>query len=68
MKLYCCEIEPENIPDVVSIVRCKDCANGEQDINFHGDPCIRCYNSANGVSHKLHRLDWYCADGEQKKT
>lgn len=65
MELYCCEIEPENVPDLVEIVRCENCANGEQDINAYGKECIRCYNSANGVSYKLHRPDWYCADGER---
>ena len=22
---YCCEVEPEDVPDLVAVVRCKDC-------------------------------------------
>ena len=22
---YCCEVEPENMPDMVAVIRCKDC-------------------------------------------
>lgn len=25
MPKYCCEVEPENMPDLVAVVRCKDC-------------------------------------------
>lgn len=24
---YCCEVEPKNMPDMVAVVRCKDCVH-----------------------------------------
>ena len=51
---------------LVNVVRCKNCMMGEEDTNFYGDPCVRCYNSANGVAHVWHKPDWFCADGKIK--
>ena len=56
---YCCEVEPENVPDLVAVIRCKDCDNKE------------CWGRAGdvvcGIDGTPHRPDWYCADGERRQ-
>ena len=52
---YCCEVEPENMPDFVAVVRCKDC-------EYRNNP-LACRMESEG----MHTTDdWYCADGKQK--
>lgn len=52
---YCCEVEPENMPDFVAVVRCKNC-------KYRNNP-LACRMESEG----MHTTDdWYCADGEQK--
>ena len=61
MEKYCCEIEPENVPDLVAVVRCKDCKHKEKDgisEGFH-------YCDLNGVQVTD---DWFCADGKRNET
>lgn len=61
MEKYCCEIEPENVPDLVAVVRCKDCKHKEKDgisEGFH-------YCDLNGLQVTD---DWFCADGKRNET
>lgn len=52
---YCCEVEPENMPDFVAVVRCKDCKHYKDG---------RCFFTMRRYG--LHD-DWFCADGERKE-
>ena len=56
---YCSEVEPENMPDMVAVVRCKDCEYGED-----WGALIAC-GKARGFG-LTHDKDWFCADGERK--
>ena len=48
------------------LVTCKNCRIGEMETNFYGEPCVVCYNPANGVAHVWHKPDWFCADGKRR--
>ena len=57
----CSEVEPENAPELVAIVRCKDCRHW--DIG-HTEECD---NSDSVCFHNgWCKPDWFCADGEAK--
>ena len=56
---YCCEVEPENVPDLVAVTRCKNCINKEC---FGRDGKIVC-----DLDGSLHDPDWFCADCERKE-
>ena len=55
MEQYCCEVEPENVPELVAVIRCKDCKHykdrtGQCDLyHVHG-----------------YAETWFCADGERR--
>lgn len=54
---YCCEVEPENVPDLVAVTRCKDCKH-------HGsEDCPLFTDAVEFITDD----DWFCADGEPKK-
>lgn len=53
---YCCEVEPENVPDLVAVTRCKNCKKR------HTEDCIKEMIGDVNVTD-----DWFCADGEPKK-
>ena len=50
---YCCEVEPEIMPDFVAVVRCKDC-------RFDSKCKDRPLKALNDP-------DWYCAGGVRKE-
>ena len=59
---YCCEVEPENVPDLVAVVRCKDCKHWDR------DDTEECDNSDSVCFHNgWCEPDWFCADGEEKE-
>lgn len=51
--------------DIVPVVRCRDCVFGTPDINRRGEPHILC---AVGSEFMLHEIEWFCADGERRKS
>lgn len=55
MPKYCCEVEPENVPDLVAVVRCKDCKHYDSETQS-------CLDGLDGIF----QPDWFCADGERK--
>lgn len=54
---YCCEVEPENVPDLVAVVRCKGCKH------HGGEDCPLFTDAVEFVTDD----DWFCADGEEKE-
>ena len=60
----------DNAPTVEhpQIVRCKDCKHGSlyctEDVC--GATLIECNHPDLGDTVAIHKLDWYCADGERK--
>lgn len=57
---YCCEVEPENIPDLVEVVRCEKCRWGrELPFPLNTGETIECGG-------RYHEGNWYCADGVSK--
>ena len=64
---YCCEVEPENVPDLVAVVRCKDCNYCEAcDDEETAEPLI--FDGL--IWCELHEFfrkpDYYCGDAERK--
>lgn len=62
---YCCEVEPDNVPDLVAVVRCKDCKsrNGSECQN---DDLLRQIHDC-GCGATFHTEDdWFCPYGERK--
>ena len=55
MPKYCCEVEPENVPDLVAVVRCKECKHYDSETQS-------CLDGLDGIF----QPDWFCADGERK--
>ena len=50
-------------PNVVEVVRCKDCIRGELETEGAAKGYINCPYQGYG---ELHPQDWYCADGIRK--
>ena len=53
---YCCEVEPENVPDLVAVVRCNECV--------HWDELTQACDEIDGIF----LPDWFCADGVRKEV
>ena len=73
---YCSEVEPENMPDVVAVVRCKDCKHRPYepdwleyengfDIEFP-DTCCPCQCCEDRFYSWFPTDEWFCANGERK--
>lgn len=58
MDKYCYEVEPVNVPDLVAIIRCKDCK-----LRYEIMCPLTKYNFPDDKGDM-----WFCADGEQKDT
>ena len=58
---YCCEVEPKNMPDMVVVVRCKDC-------KYHYDVIDERYeyHGCTNIHNEVPNGDWFCADGVRK--
>lgn len=63
---YCCEVEPEDVPDLVAVVRCKDCKHRPTQKKCFPDMVCPCQCSDSYYSW-VPPDDWYCADGERKE-
>lgn len=60
---YCCEVEPDNVPDLVAVVRCKDCRYSlPSSENFI--LCTAPYESQYPKAYKP--IDWFCKGGERQ--
>lgn len=54
-------------PEMVEVVRCKDCRFGEPTKNMRGENRYACINYRTGIDPDFtHKPDWFCADGEKK--
>lgn len=51
-------------PDYLKVVRCKDCARGELEMDGPAKGFINCPYQGYG---ELHSPEWYCADGIRKE-
>lgn len=65
MERYCCEVEPENVPDLVAVIRCKNCkyvclCDAEEMF-----PDMPVYAKCT-LTDETHDPKWYCADGERR--
>lgn len=60
---YCCEVEPDNLPDLVAVVRCKDCKHGKPQM---GEIYCEAHEEIGYDPEPTHPLCWFCADGEPK--
>ena len=61
-------IKNQPTADVVEVVRCKDCKHGDVSViekTKCGQETVACYCNIHKL---LHSLDWYCPNGERKKT
>jgi len=65
MEKYCCEVEPENVPELVVVVRCKDCKFRQNRVSriIDGKECNLCE-----MVKDYKPADWFCADGKRKET
>ena len=72
---YCCEVEPEDVPDLVAVVRCKDCkhrpeepeggANTGFDYIFPDNVCPCKCDGDEWYSWRPSD-NWFCPKGERK--
>jgi len=62
---YCCEVEPDNVPDLVAVVRCKDCKH-----RFDGEHMANCCEELMIMTGWLTEIpvdpNGFCHKGERK--
>lgn len=59
---YCCEVEPEDVPDLVAVVRCKNCQH-QDDLRYEVGGKFVCRKG-----HGWNTDSFFCADGEPKNS
>ena len=57
---WCCEVEPDELPDLVLVTRCKDCVFYQPDEYDPGK------GDCTGACSNLVKVsdDWYCPEGK----